>query len=134
MGSAPTERVREVEAEVKAAIPPRVSDRVAVVVGHGQCFEGFLTFIGSARVDGELRGQIVSRGTLLLGEAADVRANIEVGEVVIGGRLEGNVTARRRIQLLATARVRGQLQAPLVAVAEGGVLHGRCLAGSHSEP
>lgn len=130
VSSAPTDCVQE----VKGVGQPRISDRVAVVVERGQRFEGFLTFRGSARIDGELRGQVVSRGTLLLGEAADVRANIEVDEVVIGGCLEGDVTARCRIQLLATARVRGRLQAPLLALADGCLVRGRCLAGSHPEP
>lgn len=117
-----------------AAASSHLSDRIPVVVGRGQRFDGLLTFSGSARVEGEFRGEVVSSGTLLLGEEADVRARIEVDELVVAGRLEGDATARRRIELLPTARVRGQLQAPRVALADGCLVRGRCLTESPVEP
>ena len=49
----------------------------SVVVGESGRFEGLLTFRGRARIDGELIGEIVCRGTLRLGEMARVNAVIE---------------------------------------------------------
>ena len=107
-------------------------DRAPVVLKRGHCFEGLLAFSGAARVDGELNGEVVCRGILLLGEGARVRARIEVDEVIVAGEFEGHITARRRIELLPTARVRGHLEAPRVALADGCVVHGRCTAGASS--
>jgi cytoskeletal protein CcmA (bactofilin family) len=116
------------------ALPPGVSDRVPVVLERGQCFDGLLSFGDSARVDGELHGEIVARGTLWVGAEAHVRARIEVGEAIVAGCIEGDITARRRIELLPTARVRGRLQAPRVALADGCLVHGRCLTGGLPGP
>jgi cytoskeletal protein CcmA (bactofilin family) len=49
-----------------------------------------------------------------------------VDELVVAGHLEGEVHARRRVELLETARVVGTLRSPALAVAEGGILEGRC--------
>jgi cytoskeletal protein CcmA (bactofilin family) len=77
-------------------------------------------------VDGEVDGEIVSRGTLWLGENARVTGSIEVGELIVAGTVEGVATARDRILLAPTARVRGTVRAPRVAMGEGCVLEGRC--------
>jgi cytoskeletal protein CcmA (bactofilin family) len=62
----------------------------------------------------------------VIGEGARVRARIEVDELIVGGELEGEIHARQRVELLNTARVVGTLRSPRLAVAEGGILEGRC--------
>lgn len=109
--------------------------RTAPVVIARECsFRGLLSFEGRARVEGEIRGEIVAEtGGLWLGEASRVRAHIEVDELVVDGLLEGDVVARSRIELRATARVRGDLRAPRVALAEGCLLEGRCQTGENAD-
>lgn len=101
---------------------------VPTVLAPGTEFEGLLSFRGAARVDGRLSGSVVGEGCLVIGEGASVRARIEIDELIVGGDLEGEIHARRRVELLATARVVGTLRSPLLAVAEGGILDGRCTA------
>ena len=102
---------------------------VPVVLAEGCRFQGLLTFRGAAQVDGALEGEVVTRGSLIVGKTAQIDARIEVGEVVIAGALRGQVVARRRVELLATARVTGDVRAPLVSIAEGSILQGHCRAG-----
>ncbi len=105
-----------------------------VVVAAAARFEGFLTFHGEVRVDGEVRGEILSRGTLSLGASSVVRAVVEVDELIIAGDFEGDAIARVRIELQPTARVKGLIRAPLVALADGARLEGRCQTGPFEEP
>jgi cytoskeletal protein CcmA (bactofilin family) len=100
--------------------------QVPTVLAPGAEFEGLLSFRGSARVDGKLSGDVVAEGCLVIGEGARVQARIEVDELIVGGELEGEVHARKRVELLSTARVVGSLRCPRLAVAEGGILEGRC--------
>ncbi len=136
-GSAPIGRS---PAGVPTPSPPAAlsSGQPSVVLARGHYFEGLLTFAGVAQVDGELCGEVVSRGVLVLGEAARVRACIEADEVIVAGQLIGDITAHRRIELLPTARVEGRLQAPRVALADGCVVQGRCVteagSGEIAEP
>jgi cytoskeletal protein CcmA (bactofilin family) len=100
--------------------------QIPTVLAQGAEFEGLLSFRGAARVDGKLSGDVVAEGCLVIGEGACVRARIEVDELIVGGELEGKILARKRVELLDTARVVGSLRCPRLAVAEGGILMGRC--------
>jgi len=101
-------------------------DRGPVVVGELRRFEGLVTFRGNAQIHGEVDGDIVSQGTLWLGERGRVTGSIEVGELIVRGTLEGDATARDRILLSRTAIVRGVVRAPRIAMEEGSLLDGRC--------
>ena len=112
-----------------ASSSDRERDLVPPMIAEGCHFEGLLSFGDRAEIDGSLRGRICARGTLLLGPASHIEASIEVDELVVAGRVEGHIRARKRVALLETARVRGDLEAPRISLAEGCELHGRCRSG-----
>ena len=97
-----------------------------VVVRRSRRFEGLVTFRGRAQIEGELRGEILCRGTLTLGPEAVVEGPVDADELIIGGSLRGDATARHRIELCSTARVVGAIRAPRIALADGCVLVGSC--------
>ena len=109
------------------------TSQIPTVLASGAEFEGLLSFRGAARVDGKLSGDVVADGCLVIGEGARVHARIEVDELIVGGELEGEIHARKRVELLNTARVVGSLRCPRLAVAEGGILEGRCEATPGAE-
>jgi cytoskeletal protein CcmA (bactofilin family) len=105
-----------------------------VLIGEGAEFDGLLALDGPARIDGQLRGEVVGPGPLWIGPRASVEARVETDELVVAGALAGEVAASRRIALVGTARVRGELATPSFALAEGAQLEGRCSAGRRAEP
>jgi len=96
------------------------------VVGPGARFRGTLAFRGLARVEGEVEGTVLARGTLEVAPGAVVRARIEADEVVVAGTVWGDVVASRRIALLAGARLYGDVRTGSLALADGSLLEGRC--------
>jgi cytoskeletal protein CcmA (bactofilin family) len=105
-------------------------DDSMTVLGAGTQFEGLLTFRGRARVDGELIGEIAGHGLLVIGPGARAQAKVVVDELVVAGEIEGTVCARRRVELLATGCIHGDVETPRLAIAEGGRLLGRCTTGA----
>src|SRR5262245_31872482 len=101
-----------------------------VLLPVGAEFSGLVVLAGPARVDGLLRGELIGPGPLWIGPRANVEANVETDELRIAGTLKGEIRASRRVALAATARVRGELHAPVLALAEGAVLEGRCATSS----
>ncbi len=100
---------------------------VTAVVGSGARFEGLLSFRGEARVEGELEGRVLARGgTFHVGPTAVVRADVEADEVVVAGRVEGDILAPRRVALLAGACVVGTVRTASLSLADGSSLNGRC--------
>ena len=110
---------------------PALATAPIVVPEHGR-FTGLVTFLGDARIDGQLDGRVVANGTLLVAPSARVRAEIQVDELVVAGDVEGDVRARR-VELLPEARVRGTLDAGVLALADGSSFEGRCRAGVTGE-
>jgi len=99
------------------------------VLGRGCAFEGLLSFRGAARVDGNLTGEVIAEGRLVVGPEARLQARVVVDELILAGEIEGEVEARERVQLEATARLRGSLRAPRLSMVEGAWLQGRCETG-----
>jgi len=105
-----------------------------VLLAEGTEFTGLLALDGPARIDGQLRGEVIGPGPLWIGPRANVEARVETDELVVAGVLAGDVLASRRIALDGTARVRGELSTPSLSLAEGALLEGLCTAGRRCEP
>lgn len=108
---------------------------ISTLLGQGSEFEGKLTFEGTVRIDGVLRGQVFSDDVLIVGEGAQVEAEIDVGEIIIQGTVTGNVRARRSIEVLAPGRVIGDLTTPCLQIEKGVTFEGRSfMEGLTNEP
>lgn len=97
----------------------------ALAVEPGATFEGLLAFRGHARIGGHVRGEVLAIGTVEISPGARVTGRVEAHEAVIGGDVLGDVDARDRIEVRAGARVQGDLQAPRLAIEDGGRIRGR---------
>ena len=111
----------------KAADNPSVdvvSSDLKAFLAKGCEFDGKLTFEGSVRIDGKFSGEIFSNDILLIGESASVKAEIDVGTIIVSGTLEGNVNAKKMVELKAPALVKGTITTPALVVEQGVVLEG----------
>src|SRR5262245_16815027 len=77
------------------------------VVARGAKVEGTLVSVESIRIDGHARGKIAARGDVILSSDSQVEANIRAQNVVTGGTLKGNITARAKAELTEGGRVEG---------------------------
>ena len=68
---------------------------ITALLGRGTRFEGKLHFEGCVRIDGWFRGEIRSNDTLVIGEGAEVYAEVDVATVIVrGGEFVGNIRAK----------------------------------------
>jgi cytoskeletal protein CcmA (bactofilin family) len=103
-----------------------VGEELNGFLDQGSELSGELRFRDSFRVDGRVRGKIVSDHTLIVGESGRVEADIDCGVVSIRGFVVGHVHGRQRIELLAGARVQGTLVAPTLVIEDGASFQGDC--------
>jgi cytoskeletal protein CcmA (bactofilin family) len=80
---------------------------------------GSLKFSGELTFDGKLDGDISSEGVLTLGDNAVIRGNLNVNSVVVRGKVNGNVSAREKIEIKAKAELFGDIRAPRLVIEEG---------------
>src|SRR5262249_3020485 len=101
------------------------SDQVSGFLDKGTNITGELEFAGTLRIDGNFHGSISTADSLIIGEHAVVHADIKAGDVEVHGQVFGTIEAKRRIEILVSGRVRGDVQTPELSVNPGAVLDGR---------
>jgi cytoskeletal protein CcmA (bactofilin family) len=81
--------------------------------------KGIIKFTGELSMDGKLEGDINSDGNLSLGDNAAIKGNLEVGTVVVRGKINGNITAKEKIDIKAKTELFGDIRAPKLVIEEG---------------
>ena len=99
-------------------------------LGKGVDFKGKAKFDGSVRIDGHFDGQIISQDTLVIGEHGVIKGEITCENLICSGKIEGNIVAAQKIQLLKPAVLIGGIRTPSFSVEEGVVFHGTCDMGA----
>lgn len=123
-----------------AATPPNSitgstgTGEVTTLLGRGSEFEGKLSFEGTVRVDGKLSGEIFTDDVLIIGEGAEVHAEINVGAVIIEGTVHGNIHAKRSVEIHTPARVRGNISTPSLSIDKGVIFDGQCQMEGNGAP
>ena len=101
-------------------------EEVRAFLGKGAEFTGKLMFDGSVRIDGDFKGAIFGSGTLVIGEGAEIEADIRVDAVMISGDVRGQIDVKKQIRIYSTGKVMGDLNTPVFAVEEGAFFEGTC--------
>jgi len=105
------------------------SQEVRTIVGPGCLFEGNLTLPeGLIRIDGEVIGNIKGSGGLIIGESGSVKGDLSAENVVVYGRVHGNIKARS-LEIRASGRVDGDIQVQELVVEKGAIYNGKCSMG-----
>ena len=99
------------------------------VIGPDTHIKGDMTFESTAKILGNFEGRIVAKGELQIADSALCKAAVEAGKVTIDGQVEGNVTARDRVELSAKARMKGDLIAAKLVVVDGASFVGHVTVG-----
>ena len=109
-------------------------DETNAFLGSGTVYKGELSFEGAVRIDGVFSGSITSDGTLIIGQGAKVKGNINVGSLVASGNLEGEVVVSNKAVLHKSAQVQGKLSTKLLVIEEGATLDGDLVMRSSTLP
>ncbi len=119
------------ESAAEAALTPPGDVRSAsaaparTYVAPGSRIEGSITGDAEVLVDGSLAGTVELEGRFVLGRRGRIEADVMAHSVQISGHVKGDVRASEKIEVLSSGSVEGDLTAPLVSIAEGGICNGR---------
>ena len=99
---------------------------IKAVLGEGTEFEGKLIFTGAVRLDGKFKGEILGKGTLVVGQGARIEADINVDSLMVGGDVRGAVEVRERMEIDTTGKFYGNIRTGIFVIHEGGLFEGNC--------
>lgn len=117
-----------------APTPPPRRDAPAqpggTFIGPNIALEGTISGSEPVLIEGTVRGNIKVSGDLRIGTKARVEATVHARNVVVEGKLNGDLSADERVELVASATVNGNIKAPKIIVAEGAKFRGSVDMGS----
>jgi cytoskeletal protein CcmA (bactofilin family) len=93
---------------------------------QGVKLDGRLETAGTFRIDSAMKGTITSEDTLILGEHAVIEGEIIGNRVVVGGRFNGTIQARGKVEIQPQAIVTGEVQTPCLVIEPGAIFDGQC--------
>ncbi len=104
----------------------RTNQDIKTLIGVGCVFEGNLTTSeGLTRIDGEIIGNVSGNGGVILGERGSIKGNVSLEEVIVYGRIEGDIIAKS-VELKSGSRVDGNIRAEELLIEKGAVYNGVC--------
>jgi cytoskeletal protein CcmA (bactofilin family) len=105
------------------------------IITDGVKIDGTISFKGSAKIDGEITGDITSNETITIGRNANVKANMITKNAVISGLFEGTLNASGQVDITSTGKFTGDLIQPssLLSIEKGGIFKGRSTVGTDKE-
>jgi excisionase family DNA binding protein len=80
----------------------------------------------SLKINGEFSGSLDTKGTLSIGSAASIVANITGDIVIIAGTVDGDIVADKMLTLMPTAVLKGNITTPKLNIVEGAIFQGKC--------
>ena len=96
------------------------------VIGEDVNFKGELVLKGDLRIDGYFKGVIKTNDRVLIGQNGYVISDIYANEIIIGGRLIGDVYAKKRVALLKSSFLEGNIYTKTISIEEGTIFEGNC--------
>lgn len=95
------------------------------VIGVDVEIVGTIRSSGSIEINGKLSGDLSCTGNAIIGEKASIKGNLNVDSITASGQVNGNITAKDRIELKSTARINGDIRAKRLSVEDGVTLVGK---------
>ncbi|HNP34493.1 MAG TPA: polymer-forming cytoskeletal protein [Woeseiaceae bacterium] len=96
----------------------------ATLVSEGCRIIGQISGDGDFHLSGEVEGDCDLEGTVTLAKNGYWRGIIRAGNIIIAGRVDGDIIGHGRIEITNTARINGTVSGEAIAVAEGAVVEG----------
>ncbi len=94
-------------------------------IGKSISIKGEVTGDEDLVVEGRVDGRIeLKNHQVTIGPNGDVKAEIAAKQIVVIGRVAGNVIATERVEIRETGRVDGDLVAPRLLIQEGAQVNG----------
>jgi cytoskeletal protein CcmA (bactofilin family) len=94
------------------------------IIAFGMKVLGDIETTGVIKIEGTVEGHIRGARQVLVGRQGEVKGDVQGREVVVGGKIEGTVSATERVEIQGTSTVSGDIYTKSIVVMEGGRING----------
>lgn len=100
------------------------NEKLESFIGVNSSFKGDIKTKGTIRIDGNVEGNIDS-DWVIIGEKGFLKGDVRANGVIVGGKIEGMVTAKEMIEIKGKGEITGDINTPRLSVLEGAILNGK---------
>lgn len=100
------------------------SGELSTIIGQDAKLEGKLDVRHSVRIDGLMKGDLLSTEMVTIGPGGGVEGNISAQDLVIGGKVTGRIVCQGKVVLEESATLTGDLRTVRLVVEEGAIFNG----------
>lgn len=110
---------------------PSKTQNIDTLIGAGTRILGDIQFTGGLHVDGRVLGNIEAipgaNATLSISDSGEVEGSVHAPQVMLNGRVVGDITAEKRVELGSTAKVTGNVYYGIIEMALGAQINGKLM-------
>lgn len=107
---------------------PKQTAHIDSLIGQNTEIHGDVIFSGGLHVDGTVKGSVIAEkgddSVLTLSERGTIEGEVKVPNVVVNGKVIGNVHASGHVELASEARIHGNVYYALIEMAMGSEVNG----------
>ena len=118
------ERHAPTPAASSAPKPVRAEQRESVIASD-LSIEGKIEGTGHVRIAGKFKGDVRVDGNLTIDQGAQLTGQVSAAVVTVAGELQGNITQAKRVELLDSGIIAGDVKAGSLTVAAGSRMRGQ---------
>ena len=102
-----------------------VSSKEVCIIATGTTVTGNINVAGNMRLDGTIKGDVTSGGGIVMSVGAVIIGNINCQYIVTEGKVDGNITAKAKVHLMSTAKIKGNVHYKALQTEEGAIINGQ---------
>jgi len=100
------------------------------LIGEGSTFEGKIKSQASIRLEGEITGDIECAGDVIIGEKGIARSNVTARNIILAGKVHGDINASGTLTLKSTGKLFGDLNVQELSIEPGALFQGTSRMGT----
>lgn len=109
-----------------------VENHTINLIGTGTMIEGNITTNGDIRIDGSLKGNLATKGKVIVGDTGKISGEVNCRNFEVEGSVDGKVVVSELLSLRAKSKILGDISTSKLAIEPGAVFTGKCdMSGSN---
>ncbi|MBN2635957.1 MAG: polymer-forming cytoskeletal protein [Prolixibacteraceae bacterium] len=104
------------------------------IINEGTKIKGDVISSGDIRIDGELTGNISTKGKLVIGPNGKINGEVDCNNIEVAGFIKGKINATELLNMKSTCQIEGDIIAGKLSVEPGSLFSGTCTMGTPNHP
>ena len=125
-GNKPANETKPVISKPSSPASSTLAHNTTTLIAGGTEIEGNIRFRGNVHIEGSVKGNISSTdGKLQLIDGSNVEGNVTAADILVNGKVVGDVYATEKLKLSHKAEIKGDVYYEVMEMVAGAAINGK---------